>query len=365
MLAKDKKTAVHASIQSQAFDRAWAQINRLSAADHNQADAKTPIDSILAFLLEEAVRVNPLSSALATDPADEQLRRRTAALEKILERHPFAPLDAMIARHLSPKDSESFTVPLTRGPPAQGTVISVLAPFVFRFGNDLLPQGSWPWLVLREAALCLANKGQYADVVLHDVYESDHTGPVGYEAIARLLDLANSPARGFFASRGLTRLSAGDFRHDYELLLDSNCVSRQCLVNLALGLAGLDDGELEALAGLFSPDNAALLRRSVQLLRQNTSQTLAETLSPVLNEVWDKRLKQMIETDLLKLAKPPATNAPSVPAPPAHDVLPAPRPRRVAAPRSWAACSAARPSPPQPPASRRRGLSSETGPPAG
>ncbi|MGA2541513.1 MAG: hypothetical protein ABSG78_08100 [Verrucomicrobiota bacterium] len=151
--------------------------------------------------------------------------------------------------------------------------------------------------------------------MLQFVYESDHTGPVGFEAIARLLDLANSPARGPFASRGLTRLSATDFRHDYELLLDGTCVLRQCLVNVALGLAGLDDAELQALAGLLSPDNAALLRRSVQLMRQNPGQTLAETLSPVLNQVWDTRLKPIVEADLLNLAKPPSTNAPPAPAP--------------------------------------------------
>ncbi len=122
------------------------------------------------------------------------------------------------------------------------------------------------------------------------------------------MNLSSSPAVIFFAAKGLTRLSAADFRHDYELFLDGDCVLQRCIANLAQGLASLDDGEVEALAALLPPDNAALLRRSVQLLRQRGDKSLSETLSPVLNELWDTRLKNLIENDLRKLAKPPAAN---------------------------------------------------------
>ena len=308
-------TAVHAASESPAFDKTLAQIIRFSDADRNQADAKDPIDSILAFLLQEALRVEPLRPALSTNPPVEARGRAAAALEKILNHRPFAPLDAMVARRLSPHGSASFHVPIKPGASAQGTIMSFLAPVVFCYGNDLLPEGSWPWLVLRETVLCLGNQGKHTDAVLQFIYGSDQTGPVGFETIARLLDLAHSPATVVFAKEGLTRLTAGDFRNDCRVLLDGDSVLRQCIVNVAQGLAALDDGEVEALAGLLSPDNAALLRLSVQSLRQPASQTLTETLSPALNQLWDKRLKELIRTDLLKMATPPATNAAPAPAP--------------------------------------------------
>ncbi|HXR06296.1 MAG TPA: hypothetical protein VN765_03140, partial [Candidatus Acidoferrum sp.] len=243
---------------------------------------------------------------------DEQRRHAADAIQKIMARHPFAPLKEMIPRQRPAEDAEPFSVPFAHGDSTMQTTLSAFLPIIFRYGEGLFPKGSWPWLVLRETALTLANKGKYTDQVLQYIYQSDQTGPLGFESIARLLRLANSRSAITFASQGLTRLSAADFRRDYEVFLDGDCVLQQCFANLAQGLASLDDGEVGALAGLLSPDNAALLRRSVQLLRQRGDKSLAETLSPVLNELWDTRLKKLIENDLRKLANPPAANPPPI-----------------------------------------------------
>ncbi|MGA2554786.1 MAG: hypothetical protein ABSG04_00735 [Verrucomicrobiota bacterium] len=300
------------SSDSRAFDKALAQFARLSAADPNQLDAKDLLGSFLGFLLQEAVFVSPSWSSNSTVPPDEQRRRAADAIQKITARHPFAPLKEMTPRQLPAKDAEPFNVPFTPGDSAVQTALSAFLPIIFRYGEGLFPKGSWPWLVLRETALSLADRGKYTDQVVQDIFQSDQTGPLGFEVNARLMNLANSPATIQFASKGLTRLSAADFRRDYSLLLDGDCVLQQCFANLAQGLASLDDGEVGALAGLLSPDNAALLRRSVQLLRQRGDKSLAETLSPVLNELWDTRLKKLIENDLRKLANPPATNPPPI-----------------------------------------------------
>jgi len=300
--------------ESQAFDKALAQIIRASATDRNVADPKTKINSTLAFLLKEALRVELLRPSLPTDPPLETRRRAAAALEKILEHGVFAPLDVMVAGKLLPEESNSFDIPHPYGSSDQGAnkILAVVGPVVFRYGDDLAPHGSWPWLLLREAAFILGNKARYSEAVLQQIYESDQTGPFGFEAIARLL--GGSPARVPFANRGLTRLSAADFRNDCKLLLDQNCALGQCFDRVAQGLAALDDAEVEALANRLSPEYAAFLRRSVQSLRQPSGHSLAETLSPALNDLWDKRLKQMIETDLIRLAKSPAAGAPPGPA---------------------------------------------------
>jgi hypothetical protein len=303
------------SSDSSAFDNTLAQVVRLSASDHNQFDSQDSIGSFLGFLLQDAVFVSPSRPSNSTDPPDEQPRRAAAAIQKIMARRPFDPLKEMIVRQRPPKDAESFNVPFTPASSVLQTAISAYAPVVFRYGEGLFPKGSWPWLVLREAALSLAGRGKYTGQVVQDIFQSDQTGPLGFEVNARVMNLVNSPAAVQFAGKGLTRLSAADFRHDYEVFLDGDCVLQQCFANLAQGLASLDDGEVEALAGLLPADNAALLRRSVQLLRQRGDKSLAETLSPVLNKLWDTRLKKLIESDLLKLANPPATNSPAGPAP--------------------------------------------------
>jgi hypothetical protein len=55
----------------------------------------------------------------------------------------------------------------------------------------------------------------------------------------------------------------------------------------------------------------------VKALRQFSGKSLAETLSPVLNEVWEKRLRQKIKADLQIISQkhpdraPPATGGDS------------------------------------------------------
>ncbi len=300
------------STDSRAFDNALAQIGRLSAADPNQFDRQDPMGSFLGFLLQEAVFVSPSWSSNSTQPPDGQRRRAADAIQKITARRPFAPLVEMIARQRPPQDADSFDVPFSPGASVLQTTVSMYVPFLFRYGEGLFPKSSWPWLVLRETAFSLAGREKYAGQVVQDIFQSDQTGPLGFEVSARVMNLSSSPAVIFFAGKGLTRLSAADFRHDYELFLDGDCVLQKCFANLAQGLAGLDDGEVESLAGFLPPDYAALLRRSVQLLRQRGDKGLAETLSPVLNELWDTRLKKLIENDLRKLATPPAANPPPI-----------------------------------------------------
>ncbi len=171
--------------ESQAFDHALTQIHRLSAAHPNQLDTNDSFGSVLGFLLQEAVFLSPPLASLSTDPSDEQHRRAAAALQKILARHPFSPLQDMIARQRLPKDAESFDVPVTPGDSFMQTAISAYVPVLFRYGEGLFPKGSWPWLVLRETGLCLAGREKYTGQVVQDIFQSDQTGPLGFEVSAR------------------------------------------------------------------------------------------------------------------------------------------------------------------------------------
>ena len=301
-LITDGKIVTQIASDNQAFDKTLAQINGVSAADRNQADSSRPINSILAFSIKESLQTERVGRLFAPNLPTEQRHRGVVALETILDQSPFAPLDAMVARKLSPKGEESFWIPMAPGSTPQTASMSFFAPMVFRYGNELFPQGSWPCLILREAVLYVGNHGKYSSQVLQHLFESDQTGSLGFEAIARLLDLANSPLKVPFANRGLTRLTAVDFRKDCRLLLDEDSALLECCSNVTHGLARLDDEQTEALASLLSPDDAAVLRRSIELLRKFPGKPLAESLQPALDAIWHKHLQRMVETDLRKTA---------------------------------------------------------------
>jgi hypothetical protein len=80
--------------------------------------------------------------------------------------------------------------------------------------------------------------------VLKQISESNQTGPIGLDVTATLLALMGSPNKDFVAMRGLSRLSAEDFRNDYMLLLDGDCALGQCLAKAAEALGGLEDVEV-------------------------------------------------------------------------------------------------------------------------
>jgi hypothetical protein len=137
---------------------------------------------------------------------------------------------------------------------------------------------------MREAIFSFGDKGKYTGLELENIFESDQTGPLGYATVAKLLDLIGSPAKAAFASRGLSRLSIADFRKDYLLILQRDCVLKQCLENLVKALGRLDDKEVETLAAILSTEDAGFLRKGVHSLRQGENKSLIEILSPMLDE---------------------------------------------------------------------------------
>jgi hypothetical protein len=220
----------------------------------------------------------------------------------VKNRQIIAPLERVLERYQSPDGEEGFAIPIdTDTPDSANKMADYVGGFLVQISAEVLPAHSWPSLLARETGLVAGSKGQYTGQVLDSIYQSPQSGPLALWATASLLHRFHLPTFRLFASRSLLRLSAADFQNDYRVLLVSNSVLTQCLVNLADTLRDLDDAQIEPLASILPPPERDLLRRCVRDLRAAQGQPLLSTLSPALDAYWDQSLKQRIRTALIAL----------------------------------------------------------------
>ena len=308
VLSKAEKLKVRFVIEKGAFDQVVKQIEEAAVGCQNEFKPQEPLSSTVKYLAEEQIlhRLFMLSS-LCEKASPEQLARASTVLAKILEKRPLAPLEGLILKGPA-EGGEDFTLPQGSPQTSGASLQRLLTKFsavIFKWCNDLFPQRSWPWTIAREAVFVFGGMGRYTTMELQRIYESKETGPIGCLATGNLLNIIKWPqwphARAF-ADRGLERLSAGDFRNDWRLLIEGESVLAQCLVRTAEAFRDLDDEDIEALVLLLPPERATFVRNSVRLLREGKGKPVGEVLRPALDEYWEKVLKKRVEAALRKLA---------------------------------------------------------------
>jgi len=170
----------------------------------------------------------------------------SAVLSNILSKAVRAPLaDLGLLR------KATFCVP-TAFDARDGLVDHEFLSLVLPAANLLFSPGSWPRDLGREAALTLAGKGKRTGQVLERLYGSDEVGPLGYLAIAWLLDLAAAPSSPYFAKKGLTVATAKGFRKDVKVLIDGKGAIGRYILRLTTVLRRLSPDDRAALGALFS-----------------------------------------------------------------------------------------------------------------
>lgn len=137
-----------------------------------------------------------------------------------------------------------------------------------------------------------------------EIYGSFVTGPIGYLASARLMEICGSSISKIMATRGLQQLSTEAFRSDYRLLLDEHYAAGQFAAQLAIVLGHLDELELDALVAPMNASEAEFIRDCAQRVREaKKDQPLVETIAPSLDAYWEKALKQTVADQLKKIAQ--------------------------------------------------------------
>lgn len=291
-------------IEKEAFDQTMKRIEEATEGCPNVYNPKEPLSSTIKYLAEEQILHKLLMmSSICEKATPEQLTCAAKVLAKILEKRPLAPLEVLFFESHA-ESGEPFELP-PDSPKNMAAAMENLIPKIsalfFRYCNNLFPQRSWPWTVSQEAVFVTSGKDTYTMVELKRIYESKETGPIGCLTTGKLLSSVKPPLAQAFATRGLERLSADDFRSDWRLAFEGKPVLKQCLVRTAEALRDLNDEDIEALVAVLPSEHATFVRDSIQLLRKGKDKPLGAVLRPALDEYWEKTLKKKVEAALKKL----------------------------------------------------------------
>lgn len=284
--------------QAGAFEQAWQTLEQFTSSHPNLRNPERPVSTLLTYALEAALDDHFLAAILLKKLPLEARPRVAAAAHSLLSEHIFAPLDDIVSQLGTPGE---FEIPLEAPESvevAQKMAGSFLAALIFKYTHEFFPPRSWPWTVLHEAVFVTGQQDKYTGLELERLYNSEETGPLGFLTIAELLKHMGSQMAKSFAEKGLTRLSAAEFRSDVRLLADGNTPLARTIQNLAAGLRELPQEEVEAVTTTLPPIAAAMLRQTVMLLRQGQGKPLSEVLAPVLDLFWDLQLRDRVQARL-------------------------------------------------------------------
>ena len=135
------------------------------------------------------------------------------------------------------------------------------------------------------------------------IYDSDQTGPIGYLAVARLAAEVDPRIARLFASKGLERLSADDFRKDFAVLWPEEGPLAEILTSLSGALRGLDDQEVETLGSPLGAAHQGFLKNWVKELRKAPGRPAREVLGGLLERYWNEVFRPEVEARLKVLTQ--------------------------------------------------------------
>jgi outer membrane protein assembly factor BamA len=172
---------------------------------------------------------------------------------------------------------------------------SVLLP-IYR---DLVPRSGWWWPAGRDAAIDWAEHGRLSAPQLTEMANSADIGPLGECLLALVAPLANEDLGETCGLAGLQRLSAKDFRRDYEPLLAQDSWLGKFVVSLAQAVRTLDAAELAALGRLLpaSVPREGLVQ-SLRELKSDPRAPIEVVLPQALDRLWIDVLRAHISKHL-------------------------------------------------------------------
>jgi TPR repeat protein len=304
-----------------AFQRLVKEIATVSAKHPNDYVTNGALPSFLAFMAADIIEPdNGLLSRFLTETekakpkAAQHLRQfinglthaRRLLLNKDLKGI-LEPLNRLWTPKPEDPEEGKFSIPIS---PASVGSYHTVAAFAMVSADALFARGSWPWTLARETTLSLMRQGKYTDAELNRVAASESFGPLGSLAAAFLLNRVDSQAARTFADRGLSRLSAAEFRKDYNILFNTNFLTGQTLNN-ALGLfRTMSSEEVELLSAGMPSSDAKFLCDLGADLRASPQLSAGEGAWNTFRLHWDKAVRSHLESALKHYAPvPDPTNA--------------------------------------------------------
>ena len=166
---------------------------------------------------------------------------------------------------------------------------------VLAASDVVFPRDSWPWTLTRDGAF-VVGKGQHSREEMFDLYSSAESGPICCLVAGTLNLWSDPPMARRFAEKGLKRLNVKDFRKDYRFLLRADHPIAKHVDKIVAALGELDDDDVAYLVKTSRPKDAKYVAEGFRILRQRKGRPAIESLPEVLDAVWQKGLREAVNT---------------------------------------------------------------------
>lgn len=291
-----------------AFAQAADQI-ATSASKHADAfQSQRALGSALGFIASELTLAKPVWASTQGSPSAEPQAALASALEKLLASSFLDPMQPLLAEAKSLGRDHEFTIPSKsmENKDAARQMFERVAVWCAGHAQELAPAGSWLQTLLRESAFTLNSRAEHTSAAIARLAASESLGPIGCSLGLHALLRLNQDSWTTFRDLGSRRLTTGDFRRDYRMLLDPGSAMTHCLANLARELGTLTPPEVEAIAGLLPPDSAALVREVASATRKVKDFPVTDAIGPALDRWWEATARGEVEAGFRFHAQPPA-----------------------------------------------------------
>lgn len=287
--------------QSGRFAKAEADWEQVSAKLTNACDASHTLASGLAYLVGGLIQEEGAAGVLGARLPDSKMQDAQNAIGKLFNTGFFCGLERMAPQPTPPKEQRMGTPYLSEHVTDQAvqTFRSLMALALVQM-QEAVPTNSWVELAGKLPLLSLAGHADRAEPMMSRLFKHQQLGPVACAVLGS--EVSNPSAARQLAITGLLQTDADAFLKDAHALMNENSVTGQMIAQLARSISELKESEISALSSLLGDRDGKLLRDTALALKQG-NKPLAETLDPLVAQLWNNALKEPVKAHLRKLTR--------------------------------------------------------------
>ena len=170
---------------------------------------------------------------------------------------------------------------------------------LFQFKDELFSVGSWPWVMSVKSMTIQENDLDYSEEFLIDLCKSENIGPLGCVVATYILANNGSKKALDSALKGLGKINADEFKNDYLPVLAPDSVFYNSFKEVAHFYSELEPDEKKLLLNIFETVPSA--KETIKKLDQYPGKSIAEIMEPLLFDLWERRLRNVIKDYLFSI----------------------------------------------------------------
>ncbi|MBN2216029.1 MAG: hypothetical protein JW719_01505 [Pirellulales bacterium] len=305
MQDKSGQSRYRIQFEANAYQAQLDEIKKATAHCPNRFDPKTPWTSWISVLCSEEL----LGTMKEYGPETLRWLRLIRVMQQKGVLDGPGGLSEIVGQLFPQKDTsdkDSFTIPCDPavfGNLNESNLQSFLLTFGVRFTDKVFSRRSWPWTLLRELLLVAAQRSKYTGAELQELWQSESTGPIFCLLAACALEHLDQPTAVLFATQGLNKMSAADFRKDCRALLLQDGIAGQCAQRMAQAIRELTPEEIEQIIGVRAADEPSMLADLIRTLQSKPEQPWDDALLDALTAAWEASQRNAVKTELMSICE--------------------------------------------------------------